>query len=435
MSTLITLAQNTLAADERALATAAQNTTGASNPTYHAETAVESSVTSGIAPLGTDALATPNGMTVSTISRASNPTATQGLLRALGTQASSRATTAALSPLESLFAAGSGGGVHAALSALDQAWGAYQDAPTSAAAQRAVYGAAQETVTAVTNLQDTLSQTAQSLVAQLRSQGQQVGSLVQQIATAQAPLPGMASGSGSRAQIQDQVDGLLQQLAQVGGAEAYPAAHGARLVVAPGGQGPLWVDGASGSASTPSVAVSESSTGPWYTASVSIRTTAGPWSPTMGQMAGTLTALDAVEQWGAQLAGLAQGLASTVPANASTALFSATTGGGLALSAGLTAHQLSSSVAATAQSGLTQALGQWSVLAGAVGTVSQQATTTTATADAAVTAFQTTLQHTTGVDPNQAATAIMQDQQAYQAVAKILSVQQQLVQNLLQSVN
>jgi flagellar hook-associated protein 1 FlgK len=435
MDTLITLAQNTLAADEIALSTAAQDTSNAADPTFHAETAVLAPAVVGVDGLGVDGSPPPNGVTVTTVSRATDEPATQGLLQALGDHAAATGTENALAPLMAFFAAGATGGVQSTLQSLEAAWGAFQDAPTSMAAAQGVMGAAQQTVTAVNRLQTTLSQTAQALVAQLQGEGQQFGSLVGQIAAAQAALPALPAGSGAQATAEDQIDALVQQLAKLGGAVVYPSASGGRMVAAPDG-GPLWVDGteAPPASSAAVLTVVQSGTGPWYAASVSLQAGSIGWTPVTGDLAGTLAALDAVDQWGAQLAALSRQLASTVPANASTTLFVATADGGLQMTPGLTGPALSSAVAPSAATALQSGLGAWGTLSAAVGAVGQQATATAAATQTAVSGFQTALQRATGVDPNQAATAVIQDQQAFQAAAQILAVQQQTVQALLQAV-
>ncbi|MGC8487848.1 MAG: FlgK family flagellar hook-associated protein [Clostridia bacterium] len=437
MGNLLGLIQNTLAADEAALATASQNTTGASDPTYHAEEAVIATAPAGIDPIGTSTPPPPNGMEVVTIQRATDPTAAAGLLSAMGTAALASTAVQALQPLQSAFSAGASGGVQTTLQQLETAWSAYQDAPTSAAAAQAVYGAAQQVAQAVDSLEGQLSQVASSLIQQAGQEATQFGSLVQQLGTTQQALATLPPNTESANSLLNQVDALTQQLAQIGGAVSLPTETNQRLIAAPG-DGPIWVDGSQvplGSSTGTLLTMSVNTTGPWYSASVTF--TAGTtvaFSPAYGALAGTLQALGTVESWGAQMAGLSNQLASTVPGYPSAALFVSTAAGGLLVNPSLSPTGLQSSVAAQAQTAVNAALGQWGTLAAGVGTVTEQINQAATASESSVTGYQQALQRVVGVDPNQAAVQVLEDQQAFQATAQLLNIQQQLVDSLLQAI-
>lgn len=437
MGNLLGLIANSLTADETALATASENTTGAASPTYHAETAVVDPAPAGADPLGFTNPPPPNGMEVVTIERATDPTATAALLSSLGTAALASTAVQGLTPLQAPFAADAPAGVQAALQGLETAWGAYQNTPTSAAAAQALYGSAQQTAQAVTALQGQLADVASGLIQQAGREAGQFGSLLQQIATTQQALATLPPNTNAANSLLDQVDALTQHLAQLGGAVSLPTETNQRIIAAPG-DGPVWVDGSHvplmSSAGTV-LTMSVSTTGPWYTASVTL--TAGStvaFAPAYGTLAGTLQALGTVEAWGAQLAGLSQTLAGTVPATPSAALFVSTAAGGLLVNPSVSATGLQASVAPQAQAALNAALGQWGTLAAGVGTETQQLTQAATASEASVTGYQEALQQAVGVDPNQAAVQVMQDQQAFQAVAQLLNVEQQTVNTLLQSV-
>jgi hypothetical protein len=158
------------------------------------------------------------------------------------------------------------------------------------------------------------------------------------------------------------------------------------------------------------------------------------FDPAFGELAGTLQALGTVESFGAELAGLIQTLASTVPANPSTALFVTTGGGGLYINPSVSAQSLQASVAAQAEPALGAALNQWGTIAAGVGTVTHELTASATAAAAGVTGYQEALQKVIGVDPNQAAVSVIEDQQAFQAAAQLLATQQSLMTTLLQAV-
>ena len=437
MGNLLSLISNTLSADETALATASENTTGASSPTYHAETAVIDPVPAGADPLGFAGSPPPNGMEVVTIERASDPTAAAGLLSSLGTAAMASTAVQGLTPIQAPFAADAPAGVQASLQQLETAWTALQNAPTSAAASQALYGSAQQVAQAVNAVESQLADVASTLIQQAAQEAGQFGSLLQQIATTQQSLATLPPNTNAANSLLDQVDALTQHLAQLGGAVSLPTETNQRIIAAPG-DGPVWVDGSQVpliSSPGPVLTMSVGTTGPWYTASVTF--TAGStvaFAPAYGTLAGTLQALGTVESWGAQLAGLSHVLASAVPANPSAALFGSTAAGGLLVNPSVSTTSLQASVAAQAQSALNTALGQWGTLAADVGTVTQQLTQSATASEASVTGYQQALQKVVGVDPNQAAVQVMEDQQAFQATAQLLNTQQQMVNTLLQAI-
>lgn len=438
MADLFGIVSNTLAADETALQVASENTAGASSPTYHAQAAVLGPAAAGADPIGATTPPAANGMEVVTLVRATDPTATAGLLSALGGAALASTAVAGLQPLTSFFAAGAAGGVQVTLQNLESAWGAYQDAPTSAAAAQAVYGAAQQVAHAINTAQTQLAGVAGTLLQQAGHEATQMGALLQNIATNQQALATLPPNTTAANTLLDQVDGLTQTLAQLAGATSHPTETNQRLIAAPG-DGPVWVDGGQvplmNSGGTV-LSMSVSAAGPWYTASVTL--TAGStvaWNPSAGEIAGTLQALDTVEQWGAQLAAFSQQLASTVPAaSPSTALFVATATGGLGVTSAISASTLQASIAPAAQTAIATGLQQWGTLAAGVGTVTQQLQNSASAASNSVTGYQEALQRAVGVDPNQAAVALMQDQEAFQATAQLLATQQSLVSTLLQAV-
>lgn len=437
MGDLLSLIRNTLSADETALSVASENTAGASSATYHAERATLAAVPAGADPLGAASPPPPNGMEVVTIERMSDPTAAAGLLHAMGSAALASTALQGLSPIETAFAANASGGVQDALQTLQTAWNAYEDAPTSLGAAQALYGSAGQVAQAVNVLQGQLSGVADTLIAQASRQAGQFGSLLGQIATTQQALASLPPDTTAAGSLLDQVDALTEQLAQLGGAVSHPTEGLKRLIAAPG-DGPVWVDGSQVPLMTSTGAVLNTlvtSSGPWYTASVSF--TAGhtvAFDPAFGELAGTLQALGTVESFGAELAGLSQTLASTVPANPSTALFVTTGGAGLYINPSVSAQSLQASVAAQAEPALGAALNQWGTIAAGVGTVTHELTASATAAAAGVTGYQEALQKVIGVDPNQAAVSVIEDQQAFQAAAQLLATQQSLMTTLLQAV-
>lgn len=443
---MLNVAGNALSADQQALAALSEDLTNASTPGYHAVTPNLEAVTPTGTVMGTvDAAGGPaGGVTMDGVTRATDPATTGAQLHAAGAQSYWKAVEGTQVQLQPWFAEPQTGGLQELLNQFGNAWAAYQNAPSSAASAQDIVNEGHTLAQAISTLQTQLAQVASGLESSLHKQANQVRDAAARLATANAALPALPDHSLGAATAADQARAALQQLSGLvdvrpletaDGAWAVDVGHTALVVGDQVVTDPAWQPTSTTMPTGWSVTTTSSTA--WYTAQVSLTTPDGATvAVSSGTMGGTLAALDQVEQYGAQLAGIAHALASTVPTNGSSvAFFHTSPDGGLAVASGLTGASLAASVADTAQTAITGAVSQWTTLVGLVGADGQTAKQTAATTENQAQALSTAAQSVDGVNANATSAQLIQEQQAYATAARLVSVQQQNVQSLLLAVS
>jgi len=433
MSDLLSIANSALNTAESALAVIANDTANSSNPAYVNETLA---ITDGpvVGPI-TDTLEStmPTGASNAGIDTAHNALLSARQQTQISTTSYWNTVAASQTTMQPWFNEPQTGGLQEELNQFGSAWTTYQDNPGTTADAATVESAGQSLASTLQQIQSQLAQQASSLTQQLGNQLGQVATLSQTLASSNTTAPSLPPASAAAANLQNTIQSTVQALASLTSIQTLPQADGS-VTVNSGG-----VSLVHGTTATPqsAYAVTVPSGVPWYQATPQMTIQGTAYHPTSGAVAGTLTALGQVQSAGAQLAAIAQTLATHVTTGSSTTptFFTATANGALQLASTVTTASLSPSAAASNLTTITQATTQWTNLVGTIGSQGQQALQTQASSQADLNAITNQVQSTMGVNLNQTAVDTVQEQQAYQAAAQLITVQQTLVNTLLNAVS
>ncbi len=435
MDPILNIAANALATADAEMAVEAQNTANANTVGYESE-----SVT-------VDPLAYQNtleGSVATQVVQSTDPIDAHALLDATSTSQYWATQATGSQSLQSAFAEPQTGGIQETLNALQNAWTAYQSAPTSSSDATEIVSQAQNTAQVFNSLNNMLTDNLAGVTADIKQQAALVPSLLAQIATLNNTINASQPGTSQAANAIDQLNQTLQQLASVAAIQVIPEANGSVIVnsqnatLVTGTQIPLapgWQVGDNPPAGLISIVPAPAA--PPASAPTLMLNGSIPWSPSSGSLGGLLATALTVSGWQVGLTSVAAQL-TAIPAWSGpppVTLFTIAAGQ-LSVSPQVLASvtQLQSTQAGAAQTAINGAVSSWSALVGQVGAAGQLATEQSTTSQENVTAITQNFESQTSVDTNQAAQNLIQDQQAYSAAAQIMNIAQQTVNALLAAV-
>lgn len=431
---LLSIASQALNTAETALMVTANDTANSNNPNFVNETA-NLSTGAVIGPIS-DTLPNvlPSGVMVSGITSASDPVLSRVIQQHQSSAGYWNQLATEQSAIQPLFNEPQTGGLQEMLAAFGHAWTTLADHPGSSAEAASVLQSGKALANTIQSLQGQLAQQATSITQQLSTQMATLATTSQTIANANGTQASLAPNSQGSNQLQAHVASALHQLASAASIQTLTSADGS-VQVSSGG-----IALVSGTTTPPANAyqVHLHGTGPWYTQTATLSIAGAAYTPERGAIAGNLAALQQIQSTGQQLAQLSQALAKNVPTGNSaslTHLFSATTNGALTIASGVTASTLHASASATALAAIQTATQSWTYIVGQVASAGNLATTQQTRQQADLAALQTQQQSVQGVNLNQAAATTAQEQEAYQAAAKLVQVQQSVVNTLLTSIS
>jgi flagellar hook-associated protein 1 FlgK len=467
---MLNIASRALAAQQLAMDVTGQNMANATTPGYQRQEVVLTDPAPVELPgVGGHPNYVGQGVSVQEIQRVSNAFLSRSVRAQTGQAGTWSAISTALAQLEPLFSEPSSSGLAEAMNAFFAAWQTLSENPASLPARTALLGQAQQLVSTFQNLSQQLQNEQSNLDQTVVSQVGQVNDLAQQIAALNGAI-GAATGTGSQPNdLLNQRGELLTQLSKLANITYMQNPNGsvdvylgnqllvqnqttltleAKLNPATGVHDVVFQDGA----------VPELSSGTLY-GTMTVR----------GMSVGGSLSGD-IPTYASQLNTLASGLAAAVnPLQASGYGLSAATPTGIpfftsaALGAGAIAVNpalvnnpdliaAASTPAAPgdgsnalaisdiaqetlALGGSSSTLGNyWTSLVSRVGLDGQAANARSTTAQSTLSDLNTALQGQVGVDVNQEAANLIQEEQSYRAAAQVITTEQSTMDALLAAV-
>jgi flagellar hook-associated protein 1 FlgK len=482
MNEALSIAATALNAATTEIAVTSENLANAQTPGYATQRAE-------LAPLpGGDAPGVGNGVQVTSIGQVTNALLSANNLQAQGALQALTASQQVLTAIQDVFPLGQSapasstqGSTNTSIAGqLANFWNSFdaiaQD-PSALAPRSQVVDQAQGLATSLNEAATQLSQLATNTVGQLQGQLGQVNGLLQQAAQLNEQIVATQGGGGSPNQLVDQLNQVTSQLGQLAGVSVQDQANGTVFVSING------IGVVQGNVATTLQLTTTTGTSPGVT-SATVTTSAGtPVLLTSGSMAGLLSALGSqgsIAQYQGQLDQVASNLATIVNTQLEAG-FTATGASGSALfnpgggpinastisvnpaivaDPSLLAASSTSNPSAAANDGSNaQVLAEFATqpsvnvpvgsatptsvqmpdttyqtLIENIGSATQAINSQVASQTSVANQAQQALQAVTGVNQNTELTNLIQQQSAYEASAKLVSVISATVQSLLQAV-
>ena len=480
------IASQALAAQQLALQVTSNNMANATTPGYHVESAnlTENAPTpDSIMPstlLG-------NGVTVTAVTRATNAFLSSSVRNQTSAVGYYTALTQGVNQVQNVFQEPQQGGLAETMNQFNQSWLTLSQNPTSLTARQGVIQNGQTLASTLNNMQGTLSTVENGVNKNITTQVQQVNQLAQQIAQMNKQIATVSTSGQQPNDLLDQRGQLLTQLSQLtnvsyangpaNSLDVYIGSHplvtgeqtyqiNVAQVPVPNSSGvstftadqPTWADN-----KAPVQIQSGSLAGNMalvYSQTVS-GSTGGAITP--GYLTGYGQSLDALTLALANTVNNAQaagynlsGTKSVGTTGTPVPFFNGTTAGTITVNPNLTPAQLGAASTAASPGDGTNAQnlfntlsngnltigaatatlsGYYQSLVGQVGLNGQNANNQLSDGKSTLTSLNNALQSSTGVNLNQQAVNMIQEQQTYQAAAKMVAAQQSIIQSLLSAVN
>lgn len=470
MDTGLSIAASGLAAATTEIAVTAENISNAQTPGYVAEQAQ-------LAAQAGDSSGVGDGVVVTSISQVNDALLAANNLQAQGSLSNLSALQQVLTGIQNVFPLGqSSSGTDSTTDTssntsiagqLADFWSAWDDIaqdPTSPAPSTEVVDYAQGLVTSLNEASTQLSQLASDTSGEIADQVSQVNALLQQAASLNQQIVATNGGGGNAAQLVDDLNNITGQLATSAGVNVQMQSNGTALVSI-GGVAVVQDD----SAATLAISTAGGTT--------SITTSGGAVTVpvTSGSLAGLLTGVNqTIPQYGAELDGVANALASTVngqlaqgvttsdvsgatlplfTANGGTTTPTSVTAATISINPTIAADPADLAVASTPSTPGAQvndgsnaaAMAELSnvstgpdvayqQLIEQIGSDTQNVDTQVTAQTSVANQAQQALQSQAGVNENTELTNLMQFQSSYQASAKLVNVIDSVMQSLLTAV-
>lgn len=454
----LSIAASSLDAATTSIAVTSENIANASTPGYVDETAQVQALPGG------DYLGIGDGVQVVDISQANDVLLAANNLQAQGALSNLSALQQVATGVEDLFPLASTPSSSSDSSTTDNsiagqlanfwsAWDTVAASPSSQAPETEVVDMAQGLASSLNEASSQLSQLSSDTVSDLGSQVSQVNSLLTQVASLNQSIVQTEGAGASVNQLQDQLNNVVGQLAQLTGASVQMQSNNT-ATVSVSGVTLVQAD----QADSLSVSMSDG------TASVTVQPGGVSLPMTSGSIAGLVLGINQyIPQYQSALDGVASALANTVNnqlaqgyttsgiSGASEPLFTGTTAATIAVNPAVAANPSLLAVATTTGAAAVndgsnaQAMAElgtvstgpdaaYQNLISGIGTLVQglnsQVTSQTSVADQ----VQSALQSVTGVDQNTQLTDLIQYQQVYEASAQLLNIVNSSLQSLLEAV-
>ena len=427
----------------------------------NAATAGYLSQTTDLAPLGGGPGAVGSGVEVSGISVDYNAVLSALMNTTAGASASASASYQVLSTAQSLLQEPSSSGLQSQLSTFWSDWSALAANPGGVASYASLLGAAQQVTESLNTLAAGLATTSTGALSQLDGQVGQVNSQLKQLAALNVEAVAANGSNSGQNGVAEEQQALVSTIAsEIGGSASLGATGSITYSIG----GISLVQGAN------AAQISLSGSGGTTTVVLAGTTTVVPVDS--GTVAGLISSLGTISSWQSSLDGVATTLAGTVntqlaagvswsPVGSSTATsspgtamfsFSGTPSAStievspamvldpttVAAGASTTTGPLDGSNAA-AVAALSNAPGGsdglYQALVGSVGSAVQAAAASETSTGVAASQAAATASSSEGVNQNVQLVALLNDQQAYEASAKLISTAQSMVQALLAAVS
>ncbi len=423
LSVALNTAAQTLLNTQLELATSSNNISNASTPGYAVETAVQTDNPAIQKPFGW--LGTGAGITQ--ITQARDSFLEQQLMNAMTDDSQYTSLSSALTSIQSACSDSGVNGISSALGNFFDSWSTLAQDPTNLANQTAVYSAAQNLASAVNSTYTQLNQIAAQIPGQLQDTVNQANTLIDQIAQLNISIAKTGTPTNQANALIDQRYQAMDSLAQL-----IPVSFSQDPAT---GMVTVNTTDASGS-----LTVVSGGTGTNITTSSTI---------TGGRLGGLLTAQTDLNGYVNQLNDFASTLISQVNsitgANGGPAVFSGTDASSITASTNFLSGQTSSSLTSSAQAmadlqdsqvtfsdGTTSTLEQYlSNIQQTVGGDVQQANNNRRFYDSLKSQLQTQQQSVSGVSLDEEMIKIIQDQQIYEAAAKVVETVSSLMTTVI----
>jgi len=450
----VTIAASGLNAADTEMDVISENLANASTPGYISQTAE-------LTALGGGPNAVGSGVEVSGISIDYNAVLSSLMNTTAAASSSASATAGVLTTAQSLFGEPSSTGLQAQLSIFWSDWNAVATSPGNAAAYDSLVGAAEQVTESLNTLASGLETTATGAESQLDNQVSQVNSQLTQLASLNKEAVAANGANSGQNGIAEEQQSLVSEIASEIGGTASTTPTGA-ITYRVGGINLVEANNAA--------QLALSGSGGATTLVLSGTTTTVPVDS--GTVAGLVAAMSTVSSWQTSLDNVATTLANTVntqleagvswnPVGSATATSSPGTAmfsyagtpsaATIEVSPAMVANPTTIAAGTSAGAGpldggnaaeiasLSDTPGGadaiYQALVGSVGSAVQAADASqSATATAAAQA-SSTASSAEGVNQNSQLVAMLNDQQAYEASAKVITTAQSMVQSLLQAVS
>ncbi len=481
---ILSIASQALAAQELALEVTGNNMANATTPGYAVES-VDLTENAPAAEANMPSTLVGNGVTVTAITRATNAFLSAAVNNQTSAVAYATALAQGLSQVQNIFEEPQSGGLAEMMNQFNQSWLTLSENPESLSARESVIQDGQTLASTLNGMASQLTTEEGNVNQNIVSQVQQVNQYAQQIAQLNQEIANVAGSGQPPNDLLDQRDQLLTQLSKLtniqysnGPADsldvyigAHPLVTGVqtyqivlkRVGVPNSSTGtdtftaeqPVWADnGAPVQLQSGSLA---GNIALLYQQTIS-GSTAGPI--TAGYLTGYGQSLDALTNAIVSLVNSYQesGYNLSGASASSTPFFtpSGTTAGSISVNPSLTPDGLGAAATAnnpgdgtnaqslynaltsgqmTIGTSTTTLSGYYQALVGLVGLDGQNANNLESDGQSTLTSLTNDLQSATGVDLNQQAVDMIQQEQSYEAAAKLIGTQQAVMQSLLAAVS
>lgn len=488
---ILGIAQQALAAQQLALDVTGNNMANATTPGYHVESVnLTENAPSPNASMPSTLIG--NGVTATAVTRATNAFLSSSVRNQTSAVGYATALTQGLSQVQNVFQEPQQGGLAEMMNQFDQAWLALSQSPTSLSARQTVMQDGQTLASTMNGMASTLANEETSINQNIGTGVQQVNQLATQVAQLNGQIATVSTSGQQPNDLLDQRGQLLTQLSQLTNI-SYTAGPADSVDVYIGSH-PLVTGEHAYSMSTTQVAVPSTGTS-ILTADQPIWTDTGaPVQIQSGSLAGNTALLyqqsvsgsaggpitvGYLASYSQNLDSLAQSLISTVNTAQGNGLnllgaqsqdasgnplpfFMGTSAGTIQVNSSMTPGLIAAasqppaggtfgpgdgSNAASLYNTLTNGTmaigssasatlgGYYESLVGQIGLDGQNANNLQTDGQSTLTSLTNNLQSVTGVDLNQQSVNMIQEQQSYEAAAKLVATEQSIITSLLSAIS
>lgn len=446
---ILNIAGRALAAQQLALEVTGNNLANATTPGYHRETA---QLTEGPSIPGQPAGALGEGVTVATVSRATNTFLSHALRNQSSEVGYWTALNQGLSQIQPLFSEPAPGGLEEAFNQFFASYNALSQSPASGSAQTAVIQQAKILASSLNNranqVENTINQYGQMISGDLNT----VNGITASLAQLNRQINAVIAAGQSPNDLENQRGALLDQLAQ---------RANIRYTINPkNGETSVYIGSSAVVVGTDAYPVaSMSAGGNSYASNASTGIVLTTQDVTSGSIGGSVNAISSLQGYMGQLNQLAVQLASTVNANPGATPVRFVANGSAMTAADITTADNLSTTSPTPASpyqgqnaqilalyqtltGLSSSgstsptlIANYTKLVDQVGIDGQNAAGRLQASTSTQSAMNNSLQSQVGVDVNQESAQLISEQQSYTAAVKLIGMEQATMNSLMQAVS